>query len=109
MDGPNIERLFLETDALTAQSNLKEICQYLRFFKHEDSYQAHLKKYLPKLASPEYKESFDEFIGDLEDKELAKELKGKFKADVKEEVKEAKEVKKEEKKDEVKHKKPKHS
>lgn len=79
-DGPNIERLFLETDCLTANSNLKEICQYLRFFKNEDSYQKHLRKYLPKLADPLYKDAFDEFIGDLEDKELAKELKTRFKA-----------------------------
>lgn len=75
MDGPNIERLFLETDCLTAQSNLEDICRYLRFFKGQGDYQAHLAKYLPKLAKPEYKAEFNEFIGDLEDKDLAKQLK----------------------------------
>ena len=74
MDGPNIEKLFTETDCLTVQSNLKDIVQYLRFFKNEDSYQTHLRKYLPKLAVPEAKEAFDEFIGDYADKEKAKEL-----------------------------------
>ena len=79
MDGPNIEKLFTETDCLTAQSNLDDICKYLRFFKKEDSYQAHLTKFLPKLAHPEYKEAFDEFIGDLANRDLADELKGAFK------------------------------
>lgn len=78
-DGPNIEKLFTETDCLTAQSNLPEICQYLRFYKKEGCYQAYLAKYLPKLAKPEYKEAFDEFIGDVEDKELAKQWKAQFK------------------------------
>lgn len=74
-DGPNIEKLFTETDCLNAQSNLKEIVQYLRFFKSgEETYQRFLKKYLPKLATPETKAEFSEFIGDLDDKDLAKEL-----------------------------------
>ena len=80
MDGPDIHKLFTETNCLTAKSNLKEICQYLRFFKNEDCYQTYLKKYLPLLAHPEFKEAFDEFVGDLEDKEIAKELKKGFRA-----------------------------
>jgi hypothetical protein len=87
MDGPNIERLFTETDCLNAQSNLPEITRYLRFYKSEDAYQIYLKKYLPKLAKPEYKDAFDEFIGDLRDEELAAELKKAFiPAKVKKEV-----------------------
>ncbi len=78
-DGPNYEKLFTETDCLTAQSNLKEICQFLRFFKNEGAYQTYLQKFLPKLAKPEYKEAFDEFIGDLKDEGLAKELKESLK------------------------------
>ncbi len=75
MDGPNIEKLFTETDCLTAQSNLKEICQYLRFFQTEGGYQIYLRQYLPKLAKPEYADEFNEFIDDLEDEEMANELK----------------------------------
>jgi viroplasmin and RNaseH domain-containing protein len=74
-DGPNIEHLFTETDCLNAQSNLKDIVKYLRFFRDETAYQMYLKKFLPKLADPKYKEAFDEFIGDLEDKEMSKDLK----------------------------------
>lgn len=98
-DGPNIEKLFTETDCLNVQSNLKEICQYLRFYRDETAYQVYLKKYLPKLATPETKAAFDEFIGDLTDKELAKELaKGTVAKVEKKEV----EVKVDEKKEEIK-------
>ena len=74
-DGPDILKLFTETNCLNVQSNLKEICKYLRFFKSEQPYQTYLKKYLPLLATPELKDTFNEFIVDLEDKDLAEELK----------------------------------
>ncbi len=77
-DGPDIHKLFTETTCLTATSNLDDICRYLRFYKNEGSYQQFLAKFLPLLAKPEYKTQFDEFIGDLEDKKMAKELKKGF-------------------------------
>lgn len=72
MDGPDISKLFAETDCLNAVHNLKDIVRNLRFSKGEDTYQKYLKKYLPKLVGYE---EFDEFIGDLEDKDMAKALK----------------------------------
>lgn len=74
-DGPDIHKLFTETNCLNAQSNLKDICQWLRFYQTEQPYQTYLKKFLPLLAHPEYKEAFDSFIDDLNDKDLAEELK----------------------------------
>lgn len=80
-DGPNIEKLFTETNCLTALSNLEDICKYLRFFKNEGNYQSFLRKYLPLLAFPQYAKAFHEFIGDLEDEDLATALKAQLKPD----------------------------
>ncbi len=84
MDGPDIHGLFTRMQSLNAESNLKEICQYLRFSKSEGTYQTFLRHYLPLLAHPAYRIEFAEFIGDLEDKELAKELKASVKQDAEE-------------------------
>lgn len=73
-DGPSFEPLFRDMRCLNAESNLPEIVKYLRFTKDEEAgYQSFLNHYLPMLVG---KSQFDEFIGDLEDKDLAKELKG---------------------------------
>jgi hypothetical protein len=73
-DGPDYHTLFTGMTALNGETNLKEIVQYLRFYKGEGSYQAFLLHYLPMLP----KEEFDDFIGDVTDGEKAKELKARF-------------------------------
>ncbi len=84
MDGPSHEPLFREMKCLNAESNLVEIVKYLRFTKDEGpNYQKFLAHYLPMLVG---KPEFDEFIGDLEDKALAKTLKTANKAPTAEEL-----------------------
>lgn len=56
---------------LNAVHNLDTITKYLRFTKSEDVYQNFLKHYLPIIKGTK---EFNEFIGDLADKALAKEL-----------------------------------
>jgi hypothetical protein len=79
MDGPDFHKLFTGMKTLNAETNLKEICQYLRFSKDEGAmYQTYLAHYLPMLPEKE----FNEFIGDLT--VGGEELKKRF---IKEEVK----------------------
>jgi len=74
MDGPDHEKLFRQMGILNAETNLKEIVKYLRFTKDEGTYQQYLKHYIPMLAKPGLEKELQEFIPDLEDKELAQKL-----------------------------------
>lgn len=78
-DGPNQELNF-SRGILNAHDNLREIVRYLRFHRSEQMYQDYLRDYLPKLALPEYKESFLEFVGDYKDEVQRQKLLDDFAA-----------------------------
>ena len=76
-DGPNHELNFAN-GILNPHDNLLLIRTNLRTNKRSegedgsDAYQTFLKVYLPKLAHPAYKDVFEEFIGDCQDKDAKK-------------------------------------